>query len=315
MFKGKPKKGKRGKKGKGGKTFTLHHCWSELENDEKWKNRDLYEVPKKSGKSSVGDAYDDEASSEEGRRSPTPNSVAKTKRPNGRKYAKEKGKKTRDDDIKKSLDAIMNVRKEMAEDRKMMKQQEMEALRVAEDRKAAAEERRAAAEERLAAAEDRKVAMEEKKAAMEEARRAEEREDKLMFMDTSGMSDKQKQYIELCPDQLLSKKQMMGYMHGMAGGMGGAMPGMGGYMQSLGSAMGRGMPGMGAYMGGIGGGMGAFMSGDMGASMGGGMGASMGGGIPSNTTHVNNHGNGGETPKEDGNNNNGGNGDTVVVEP
>jgi hypothetical protein len=30
-----------------------------------------------------------------------------------------------------------------------------------------------------------------------------------MFMDASGMSEKQKQYIDVCHDELLSKKQMM----------------------------------------------------------------------------------------------------------
>jgi hypothetical protein len=80
VYKGKPKKSKKGKLIQG-KSFTLHHCWAELENDKKWKNHDLYEVPRRATKSSVGDATivddDDEASSEEGKRSPTPNWVAK----------------------------------------------------------------------------------------------------------------------------------------------------------------------------------------------------------------------------------------------
>jgi hypothetical protein len=42
-----------------------------------------------------------------------PNSIAKTKRPGGRKFAKEmmKCKKSGDDDIHKSLDVLMNARK------------------------------------------------------------------------------------------------------------------------------------------------------------------------------------------------------------
>jgi hypothetical protein len=57
FFRGKPKKGKNGKKGKVGNAFTLHHCWVELENDEKWKNRDLYAIARgKSNKISVHDA-------------------------------------------------------------------------------------------------------------------------------------------------------------------------------------------------------------------------------------------------------------------
>jgi hypothetical protein len=59
----------------------------------------------------VGDAtivdVDEEGSSDEGKKSPTPKSIAKTKRHDGRKYAKEKGKKEEDDEIKESLDSIM----------------------------------------------------------------------------------------------------------------------------------------------------------------------------------------------------------------
>jgi hypothetical protein len=83
MFKGKPKKTKRGKEVHN-KPFTLHHCWAELEHCEKRKNRDVLEVPMTSSKSSMGDATildDDEASSYDGKRSPTPKYIAKTKDP------------------------------------------------------------------------------------------------------------------------------------------------------------------------------------------------------------------------------------------
>ena len=111
---GKPKKGK-----KPGKPFTLHHCWDELEHDENWKNRDALTIPNRNPKISVeeakiivGDEDDDTSSGEEGKRIPTPtNSVANTKRPTGRKQAKEKGKKNGDDDMKESLEAMINVRK------------------------------------------------------------------------------------------------------------------------------------------------------------------------------------------------------------
>jgi ppGpp synthetase/RelA/SpoT-type nucleotidyltranferase len=70
------------------KPFTLHHCWAELEHDEKYKNRDVLEVPKRSTKSSMGEATildDNEASSEDGKRRPTQNSVAKNRRRVGRR--------------------------------------------------------------------------------------------------------------------------------------------------------------------------------------------------------------------------------------
>jgi hypothetical protein len=114
MYKGKNKKDKKGKDKKG-KGFILHHCWAKLEHDEKWKNRESeLHNNKRKNKSSIGDATIvdcDGASSDEG--SPPPNSIAKTKRPGGRKFAKEmmKCKKSGDDDIHKSLDVLMNARK------------------------------------------------------------------------------------------------------------------------------------------------------------------------------------------------------------
>jgi hypothetical protein len=55
--------------------------------------------------------------------------LQKNKRSNGRKHVKYKGKKTGDDDFKKSLNDITNVIKEMTEERKMMKKIEMEERR------------------------------------------------------------------------------------------------------------------------------------------------------------------------------------------
>ena len=163
MFKERVKKGPKGTstKDKKGKSFTLHHAFVALENDEKWKNRDGPQVPKRMCK--VEDATilvgDDEEYSDEGKRSPTPHSIPKSKRPEGRKYAKDK-KKNGDVEIKESFDAMMKHRKEMNEERKLLKFKELDDL------KEAVEERRAAAEEMRAAAESRKVAMEEKKLAM-----------------------------------------------------------------------------------------------------------------------------------------------------
>ncbi|PNT72945.1 glutathione S-transferase T3 [Brachypodium distachyon] len=143
-FKGKPNKNKKGKLVYG-KAFTFSHCWAELEHDEKWRNRDMYEVPRRATKSSVGDATnvdDDEVSSEEEKRSPTPKSVAKTsKRPEGRNMAKNKGKKSGEDDIKKSLDAICNARKDYAKERKLMRSKEIEERNATELRRVWVEER------------------------------------------------------------------------------------------------------------------------------------------------------------------------------
>jgi hypothetical protein len=167
-----------------GKPFTLHHYWKELEHCEKWKNRDVLQVPKASSKSSMGDAPilhvdDDTSSDDDGKRSPTPNSIAKTKRPIGRRQFKEKGRRAGDDEISKSLEAIVNVRKEMAEERKMARSLEKKENRLAEERKAVMDERMAAAQGR--STEQRKVAMEERKVAMEETLRLMEQE-KIFFL-------------------------------------------------------------------------------------------------------------------------------------
>ncbi|KAE8798453.1 Alternative oxidase 1a, mitochondrial [Hordeum vulgare] len=109
----------------------------------------------------------EETSSDDGKRSPTPNSVAyyKPKRPNeGKKDAEEKNKRKGDDELKNAMEAIVNAKKEANELGKMARNQDV----VAEERRLAAEERRVATVERRVAAEERKVAFEEKKLAMEE---------------------------------------------------------------------------------------------------------------------------------------------------
>jgi septal ring factor EnvC (AmiA/AmiB activator) len=121
---------------------------------------------------------DDKASNEDVKISPTPNSVAKTKRPIGRRQAEDKGKKVDDIDIEKSLQAIANVRKEIAEERKVPRSKEMEENRANEESRTAMEERKTAAQKMLASTKERKVAMEEIKAAIDEMVRMMEQEKK-----------------------------------------------------------------------------------------------------------------------------------------
>ncbi|XP_010229449.1 uncharacterized protein LOC104581951 [Brachypodium distachyon] len=176
--------------------------------------------------------------------------------------AKNKGKKSDEDDIKKSLDAICNARKDYAEERKLMRSKEIEERN---------------------ATELRRVWVEERKLAMEEAARLMEQEKNFMFMDTTNLNDKQKEYVELMREQIVSQKRMMGgyMMNGFMGGMGsmggigsmGSMGGTGGTIGGMGSMGGMGgiggtiggmgsmggMSGIGGTMGGIGGIMGGFM--------------------------------------------------------
>ncbi|KAE8782425.1 putative receptor protein kinase ZmPK1 [Hordeum vulgare] len=235
-----------------------------------------------------------EASSDDGKRSPTPNTVAysKPKRPNGgKKDAKEKKKRKGDDELTIAMEAIVNARKEANEVTKMARNQD-----------ATVEVRRLAAEERRVAAEERKVALKEKKLVMEERTRLLEWEKSLIFMDTSTLDEKQKEYVNLAREEVLVQKRgmrgmggfeaTMGDMCGMGdmGGMGamGAMGGMGG-MGGM-CAMG-GMGGFGATMGGMGGMSFTSPTGGMGAPPDdmGGMGAptgDMGGRMSSGVSHV-----------------------------
>jgi hypothetical protein len=114
-----------------------------------------------------------------------------------------------DDDISRSLEAIVNIRIEMDEERKMARSLEKEENRMAEERKAVMDERMAVSQERLAVTEEWKVSMEERRVAMEKTLRLMEQEKHLFFTDTSNLDGKQKEYINLCRDHVLAQKRMM----------------------------------------------------------------------------------------------------------
>ena len=253
FFRDEGKKDKKGKKVLG-KTFTLHHCYDVLKDEEKWTNRGKVDVPTMLARQATAEAtiIDDDVSSggEDRKRSSTPHSVANTRRPElGRRKAKEmRGKKSGDDDIAIAMENMAKARKEYNEDKKE------------------ADARRVALEERLAAAEERRMAMEEKKLANEEHQRLLDEERKLFFMDTSNMDERQKEYINLARDEVLDKKRKLANLmkaqnEGMSvpGGFGcmggyGAPPGGYGFMGQ--APMGYGGMGgfgvMGAQPGGFG---------------------------------------------------------------
>ncbi|KAE8767776.1 hypothetical protein D1007_60828 [Hordeum vulgare] len=132
---------------------------------------------------------EEEASSDDAKRNPTPNSVAysKPKRPNG--VAKQKKKKKEGDGYTKNcMKAIVMERKEANEERRVARSQE------------------SIAEERRLATEERKVASKEKKLAMEEQVRLLEYEKHLFFLDTSKFDDRQKEYSTFAVISSWSKK-------------------------------------------------------------------------------------------------------------
>jgi hypothetical protein len=110
---------------------------------------------------------------------------------------KEKGRRTRDDVISRSFEAIVNVRKEMPEERKITRRMEKEENQLAEERMTAMDERMTATQERLVATEERKVVMKKTLRLMEQDRN-------IFFMDTSNLDDKQKEYFNLCHDHVLA---------------------------------------------------------------------------------------------------------------
>ncbi|KAE8771153.1 putative receptor protein kinase ZmPK1 [Hordeum vulgare] len=268
VFKEETRTTKKGKIKKG-KIFTLPHCYEVLKDDEKWKKRedldDLHLSNKRKRTIELNDdEEEDDASTDDGKRSPTPNSVSysKPKRPDGCKKDKtEKKKRKGDDELTNAMEAIVKARKEANEVRKMARNQDV-----------VAEERRLAAEERRVAAEERKVALEERKVGMEERAKLLECENHLFFLDTSLFNDAQKEYVNLAREEvLIQKRAIIRTMGGGGlGGMGGGgLGGMGG--GGLGTMGGMGLGAMGAMGGGVLGGMG-----------GGGFGAMGGFGAPSN---------------------------------
>ncbi|KAE8792590.1 putative receptor protein kinase ZmPK1 [Hordeum vulgare] len=82
LFKAEEKRTKKGKIKKG-RPFTLPHCYEVLNDDEKWKKHediDDLDLRKKCKRTiDLEDDDEEDASSEEGKRSPTPNSVSYSK--------------------------------------------------------------------------------------------------------------------------------------------------------------------------------------------------------------------------------------------
>ncbi|KAE8795391.1 putative receptor protein kinase ZmPK1 [Hordeum vulgare] len=206
---------------KKGKIFTLPHCYEVLKDDEKWKKReDLDDLHLSNKRKRTIELNDDDASSDKGKRSPTPNSVSysKPKRLDGCKKEKtEKKKRKGDDELTNAMEAIVKARKEANEVKKMARNQD------------------AAAEERRVAAEERKVALEERKVGMEERAKLLEWEKHLFFLDTSLFNDAQKEYVNLAREEVLIQKRALirgmgvGGLGAMGGGGLGAMGGMGGF--------------------------------------------------------------------------------------
>ncbi|KAE8819244.1 UDP-glycosyltransferase 73C6 [Hordeum vulgare] len=94
LFQGEEKKTKKGKNKKGW-PFTLPHCYDALKHDEKWKPREGANEESNTHKQTIDlDDDEEEASSDGGKRSPTPNLVAYSK-PKDQMEARKTQKKRR----------------------------------------------------------------------------------------------------------------------------------------------------------------------------------------------------------------------------
>ncbi|KAE8810973.1 UDP-glycosyltransferase 73C6 [Hordeum vulgare] len=218
LLKGEEKKTKKGNIKKG-RPFTLPHCYEELKDDEKWKkldNIDDVDGSNKRKKTIELDHDEEEASSDDSKRSPTPNSVSysKPKLTDGcKKDAKEEKKRKWGDELKNAMEAIVKAIKEENEVRKMVRTQDD-----------ATEKWRLAAEKRTVVAEERKVTLEEMKVAMEERSRLLEWEKYLFFLDTSTLNEAQNEYINLTRKEVLIQKRAI--LRSMGGGGVGGMGAM-----------------------------------------------------------------------------------------
>lgn len=152
----------------GGKGFTLHHCYKELANNEKWIRTNSKTTPKRSRISISVEADDEEDEN--------PN-----KRPDGNKIAKEREKRGAfGGTYKEELVAMIEAKKALVAERKEEKATRWNELKSLEDEKWRSK----------LAAEERKLKVEERRLALEEERLVKEKkaeECAIMFMNLTTM--------------------------------------------------------------------------------------------------------------------------------
>ncbi|CAL4909223.1 unnamed protein product [Urochloa decumbens] len=155
--------------------FTLFHCWTLLQHNEKWANKDNECPPKRTRTNSSSSAGDeDNGGDEERERSPTPGSRG-SKRPAGRKQEKERLKKQAyGNGCKEAIQDMIETKRQLA----MEKEARWEDIKTVEERKVAVEAERVRLKGEKALAKKRKE------------------EQKIMFMDVTSLDDTQRAYVE-----------------------------------------------------------------------------------------------------------------------
>ncbi|CAL4940200.1 unnamed protein product [Urochloa decumbens] len=155
--------------------FTLFHCWTLPQHNEKWANKDNECPPKRTRTNSSSSAGDeDNGGDEERERSPTPGSRG-SKRPAGRKQEKERLKKQAyGNGCKEAIQDMIETKRQLA----MEKEARWEDIKAVEERKVAVEAERVRLKGEKALAKKRKE------------------EQKIMFMDVTSLDDTQRAYVE-----------------------------------------------------------------------------------------------------------------------
>jgi hypothetical protein len=172
--------------------FVMLHCWTLLEHNEKWNNRDNYFHPlkKKASKSSLefeNEGYGNEDDEEEN--GILSSAVTNKKRSLWTKQEKERLKKGGDGVVFQSaVREMIATNKEMEANKKSEKELRWIEIRAMEECKVAIEE------EKL------RVLGEEAPA------KKMEQEYKIMFMDTTGLDETQRVYVESMRAQILSSR-------------------------------------------------------------------------------------------------------------
>ncbi|CAO2044919.1 unnamed protein product [Urochloa humidicola] len=173
--------------------FVMLHCWTLLEHNEKWNNRDkdCHPLKKKARKfSSEFENDGDPNVDEEEEESENPKSGPTNKeRPPGRKQAKDRLKKGGDSLVFQSaVQEMIATKKEMEAERKKDKETKWMQVRATEDRKLAIEE------------ENLRLRGEEVQA------KKMEQECKIMFMDVSVLDETQRTFVEQMRMQIIASK-------------------------------------------------------------------------------------------------------------
>ncbi|CAL5065287.1 unnamed protein product [Urochloa decumbens] len=164
--------------------FTLFHCWTLLQHNEKWANKDTECPPKRTRTNSSSSTTDEEdGGNEERERSPTPGSRG-SKRPAGRKQEKERlRKESYGNGCKEAIQDMIETKKQLA----MEKEARWMDIKSVEERKTANEAERLRLKGEKALVKKRKE------------------EQKIMFMDTSSLDDTQRAYVEAMRAKILAE--------------------------------------------------------------------------------------------------------------